>query len=122
MVWISDGHLPSAVSFDMPFQIGDRITGLAFDALGDGSSPGLQNTEVIYRADGESSYHILGRGNDVGRMAQWGQVSFTGDDFHPTDLSSGVLWVQFDAYEVGYYLSMVTAIFERQCPSSSGKG
>ena len=46
-VWISNSHVPSAASFAVPFTVGDRITGLVFDAFGNGSNSGLQHIEVI---------------------------------------------------------------------------
>jgi hypothetical protein len=46
MVWIVDGKLPSAASFAVPFHDGDQLTGLAFDAYGNGSDMGLQDIRV----------------------------------------------------------------------------
>ena len=117
-VWISNSHVPSAASFTVPFVVGDRITGLVFDAFGNGSNSGLQHIEVIYQPDGAAGQN-LGSGDDLGRKAQWGQVGFTG--FQPAVLSRGALWVQFDVSEVGYYVGMVTATFEHPWPCPSGK-
>jgi hypothetical protein len=116
-VWRSSGRIPSPAAFSVTFMAGDRITGLVFDAFGNGSNAGLQTIEVIYSPDlNGPGYQILGRGDDLGRKAQWGQVGFT--DFQPAVLSSSsALWVRFDVSEVGYYLGMVTPTFERPCPS-----
>ena len=119
LVWISNSHVPSAASVRVPYVLGDRITGLVFDAFGNGSNSGLQHIEVIYQPDG-ATRQILGSGDDLGRKAQWDQVGFTG--FQPTVLSrGGALWVQFDVSEVGYYGGMVTATFEHPWPCPSGK-
>lgn len=48
LVWISNSHVPSAESFAVPFIVGDRITGIVFDAFGNGSNSGLQHIELIH--------------------------------------------------------------------------
>jgi hypothetical protein len=48
-VWGSNAHVPSDASFFVPFQVGDRITGLVFSAYGNGSDAGLKYLEVIYQ-------------------------------------------------------------------------
>ena len=55
-------------------------------------------------------------GEDLGRPAQWGYVTFPG--FQPTVLSGGLIVVRFDVTEADYYIGKVTATFERPCPNS----
>ena len=114
LVWISNSHIPAPASFSVPFQVGDRITGLVFAAYGNGSAAGLKNIKVVYQPDEMSSWQILAMGEDLGRKAQWGQVEFA--KFQPTVLDVGAIcWVQFDVTEAGYYIGMVTPVIERPC-------
>jgi len=59
LVWISNRDVPSAASFGVPFIVGDRITGIVFDAFGNGSNSGLQHIEVIYQPDGAAGQILL---------------------------------------------------------------
>lgn len=114
LVWVSNSHIPAPASFSVPFQVGDRITGLVFAAYGNGSAAGLKNIKVLYQPDEMSSWQILAMGEDLGRKAQWGQVEFA--KFQPTVLDVGAIcWVQFDVTEAGYYIGMVTPVIERPC-------
>lgn len=114
-VWVSGGSmLPVATAFVVPYHDGDQITGLTFVAYGDASPNGLQSIEVTYRQDATSGPQILAKTNDLGRGAQWGQVTFP--NFQPAALSeSGLLWVRFTVTEFGYYIGKVTPVLERPC-------
>jgi len=113
-VWVSGSAVPSVASFSLPFKVGDRITGLMFDAYGSGASEGLRNIYVLYEPPGGQNFENLGMGEDVGRNAKWGQVVL--DHIQPTGISGGELWLQFTVTEQGYYIGMVTPILERPCP------
>lgn len=116
-VWASSGSTIAAASFSVPFRAGDRLTGLTFAAYGNGNiaGGGLQHIQVIYQPDALSSWQILAMGEDLNRDSQWGQVEL---QVPPTVLDVGAIcWVQFGVTEPGYYIGMVTPIFERPCPS-----
>ena len=112
MVWKFVGHAPSGVSITVPVKSGDRITGVSFDAYGDGSPTGLQGIEVVYQPGDQ----ILAQGKDVGRGPMWGKFTFA--DFKPTMIADGgSVTLQFTAYELDYYIGLVTATFLHQCGS-----
>lgn len=115
-VWRAAGA-PFAASFSVPYRPGARITGLAFDAYGDGSpGAGLLNMTAIYQPAGAGE-QVLVEAQDVGREPRWGKVVLGGGfGFGPHDLAAGKLWVRFDVTERGYYIGEVTATFERACP------
>jgi hypothetical protein len=113
--WVSNAHVPSDASFALPFKAGDRITGLIFKAYGNGSDAGLKYLEAVYQPRPGVSVQLSGMGEDLGRPAQWGYVTFPG--FQSTVLSGGLVVVRFDVTEAGYYIGNVTATFERPCPS-----
>jgi hypothetical protein len=114
-VWSSNAHVPNDASFFVPFKAGDRITALVFKAYGNGSDAGLKYLEVVYQPRPGVSVQISGMGEDLGRPAEWGYVTFP--DFQSTVLSGGLVVVRFDVTEAGYYIGNVTATFERPCPS-----
>jgi hypothetical protein len=53
-VWVSNADVPSDASFVLPFKVGDRITGLLFNAYGNGSDAGLKNIELVYQPPGQA--------------------------------------------------------------------
>ena len=113
LVWKSNGSNPTA-SFIVRFQDGDRFTGLSFSAYGDGNS-GLRNIQVIYQPSISSMPQILAMRDDLGRAAEWGQVTFPG--FQQVVLSgNGGVSVQFDVVGTGYYIDQVTPVLDRPCP------
>lgn len=96
-VWVSNGRVPGAAAFAVPFAVGDRITGLSFTGYGTGDdSAGLAQMEVIYQPEGMPN-QSLSRSADLGRGTMWGAVVLPG--FKPTVLSGGVVWVQFNVTE-----------------------
>jgi hypothetical protein len=54
-------------------------------------------------------------GEYLGSPTPWGHVVFLG--FQSTVLSGGSVLVRFDVTEAGFYIGLVTATFERPCPS-----
>lgn len=114
-VWVSNGITAStSTAFVVPYHDGDQITGLTIEAYGNGSAKGLQDVEVLYQPDLVSTLQTLGKVDDLGRSAQWGQIAFPG--FRPAILSeAGNLWVQFTVNETGYYIGRVTPAIERPC-------
>jgi hypothetical protein len=116
-VWVSNTNVPADASFTLPFKAGDQITGLVFNAYGNGSNggdAGLKDIELVYQPPGASN-QILGMGEYFDNPAPWGHVVFLG--FQSTVLSGGSVLVRFDVTEAGFYIGLVTATFERPCPS-----
>src|SRR5882672_4276067 len=64
-VWVSNANEPSGASFALPFKAGDRMTGLLFNAYGNGSDAGLKNIELVYQPSGASN-QVLGMGEYFG--------------------------------------------------------
>jgi hypothetical protein len=112
-VWVSNTNVPADASFTLPFKAGDRMTGLLFNAYGNGSVAGLKNIELVYQPG--ASNQVLGMGEYFGNPAPWGHVLFPG--LQSTVLSGGSVLVRFDVTEAGFYIGLVTATFERPCPS-----
>ena len=113
-VWVSNANVPSGASFALPFKAGDRMTGLLFNAYGNGSDAGLKNIELVYQPSGASN-QVLGMGEYFGSPTPWGHVIFPG--FQSTVLSGGSVLVRFDVTEADFYIGLVTATFDRPCPS-----
>lgn len=112
LVWVSNGAAPSG-SFTVAFADGDRITGLAVEAYGNGSA-GLRNIQAAYKPSAGAPWQTLATGEDLGRAAQWGQVSLP--NFQAAVLSSsGQILVTFDVTGTGYFIGPVTADLERDC-------
>lgn len=106
--WRANGPtLPMDSGFAVPYHAGDQIAGLTIEAYGNGTAHGLHDIKVFYKPDALTHYQILGKADDLGRAAAWGQITF--QNFQATVLSdAGFLWVQFTVDENGYYIGQVT--------------
>lgn len=114
-VWKSTGAVPDTAVFAVPFQAGDRLIGLSFDALGDPDGKGLDRVGVYYLG-GRARYSIeLASGIDKGRSSkEWGSFDMLLDK--PIGLGSdSEVWVELSVTASNYYIGAAKTIVQRTC-------
>lgn len=114
LVWGATGTVPEKAVFQIPFQGGDRILGVSFDAVGDPGGKGLSEVHVYYVGNLAGYAIELASGSDTNRSSQeWGRFDM---EVEPTDLASdGVVWVELSVAAVDYYVGLARTLVQRTC-------
>jgi hypothetical protein len=111
-VWRASGPSPALASFEIPYQAGDTITALGWDAFGSGTTQndGLGTVSVFYQQTMGGIGTVLADTFDINRPQSWGSYNVT--PFFPVTLqTSGMLWVSMEVDAIGYYIGDVVATF-----------
>lgn len=106
--WASAGV--SNGQFDIPCEVGDRIVGFAFAAIGNGVAD--NQTDVYYSSGPGVGGVLLSTNTDINRAAAWGAVTMPA--FTPQVVgATGALWFTQSANAVGYTFAVAIAAFDR---------
>lgn len=95
---------------EIPCEVGDRITGLKYDAIGNGAAD--CTAEVYYSSGPGVAGSLLSTNNDVNRAAAWGQVVMP--SFTPQIVgATGALWLALSINAANYQVSWMYGAFDR---------